>query len=146
MSKHLPAILFAALANVLLLAHGVIPHHHHGDAVCFEVGHCFDCEVAHSGDCDGGHDSDQPAEQQGGCCLLDQMVMFHPDGLKDDLEDAGQPTEMKYPAGFLTPIIPESFFALHFSLQLPFREHPPDFSILAGGATQTPGLRAPPLV
>ena len=40
MIKKITAISFILLANIVLLAHTVIPHHHHDAIVCVEQTHC----------------------------------------------------------------------------------------------------------
>ena len=53
------AIVLISLANIFILVHAVVPHHHHNDVVCFDVGKhcCHSCPVEESnaGDC---HDAD----------------------------------------------------------------------------------------
>ena len=138
--------MFALLANVMLLAHSVIPHHHHGDVVCFEVGHCTVCETAHVDDCDANHSSDSPVVTDENCCALDHMVMFHPDGLRHDLEDAGHPAEMDFQQDFFAALIQGYFDFSQFAGNLPFRQHPPAPAYHHACLGQGPGLRAPPLV
>lgn len=38
--KKLTAILFISLASMIMLAFAVMPHHHHGEYICFEAAHC----------------------------------------------------------------------------------------------------------
>jgi len=144
MLKRLTAILFAALASIMLLAHGIIPHHHHGAAVCFEVMHCHGCEKSGHEACPKDHGMDQPVSTDGKCCVLDLLVMFHPENSRHDLETASLPAEKDFPVFLQHGLLsqnPSRLFSLH---NLPFRQHPPENSyhpILTG---HSPGLRAPP--
>ena len=38
--KRFIAISFTILANILLLAHAIVPHHYHESEVCTEISHC----------------------------------------------------------------------------------------------------------
>jgi hypothetical protein len=143
MPKRLSAILFASLASLMLLVHGIIPHHHHGDVVCFEVMHCHGCDKAEHNDCQRHHDH-EPAENNGECCLLNQMVMFHPDGLRHDIEAAGQPAENDIPAAFKISLLSDNLVLGLPGLNLPFRQHPPGPTYLSDFVCHGLGLRAPP--
>lgn len=41
--KHI-SIVFLFIANLLLLVHSVVPHHHHREQLCIEQDHCNDCD------------------------------------------------------------------------------------------------------
>lgn len=55
--------LFMALANLIMIGHGIFPHHHHENQVCFKAEHCRhdglnhdDPAPLHEHDCDhNGH-------------------------------------------------------------------------------------------
>jgi hypothetical protein len=145
MPKRFTAILFASLASLMLLAHGVIPHHHHGDAVCFEVMHCHGCEKAEHTDCPKNH-RDPVSEKEDNCCLLNQLVIFHSEGSRQDLETASLPAEKDFPVFLQHGLLSQNPSRL-FSLQnLPFRQPPPQnpYYLLCTGLNH--GLRAPPSV
>ncbi|HOU01039.1 MAG TPA: hypothetical protein PK719_02465 [Bacteroidales bacterium] len=40
MIKRTTAVIFLILANFLFLVQAVVPHHHHGNHICFENKHC----------------------------------------------------------------------------------------------------------
>ncbi|MGV8112681.1 MAG: DUF6769 family protein [Lentimicrobium sp.] len=48
MIKKLTAFSFILLANIILLAHAVFPHHHHEQLVCIERTHCVDDATPHT--------------------------------------------------------------------------------------------------
>jgi len=67
---------FLMLANLVLLAHAVVPHHHHNKQVCFKHSHCNHDGLAdehgtnqdnHSHDGDNNHDN---------CVLREPIVVF----------------------------------------------------------------------
>ena len=116
MPKPLPAIMLAVLANVLLLAHSLVPHHHHGERVCFDVGSCNTRERQHHHEGEGCDDSGHPAGQEEGCCVLDHLVIFHPEGFRHELEEAGQPAELDFPLDFQWPLI---HYSIRVSVCLP---------------------------
>jgi hypothetical protein len=41
MIKRITSIIFLLLANLIILAHAVVPHHHHQRLVCIEKEHCI---------------------------------------------------------------------------------------------------------
>jgi hypothetical protein len=146
MPKRLSSILFASLASFMLLAHGIIPHHHHGDVVCFEVMHCHGCDKADHDACPKDHGIDHPVSNDGKCCILDHLVMFHPESFRHDLETASLPAEKDFPVFLQHGLLSQNPSRL-FSLQnLPFRQHPPQnpYYLLCTGLNH--GLRAPPSV
>lgn len=69
MYKRRIAFTFLLLANLILLAHTAIPHHHHQNLLCFEREHCSDDGLPHEHgpqDQDHQHDNDP----FGNLCLL----------------------------------------------------------------------------
>lgn len=70
--KQIVSILFLLLANVVLMAHAVVPHHHHDDHVCFEHNSCTS---------DHAHEDDNEIplpENDDDCCLLSGKLVFTP--------------------------------------------------------------------
>lgn len=60
---------FILLANIMLLVHGLMPHHHHKGVVCFTQNQteevcCNDAQHQHTRSCDDTH-KDEP-----GCCVV----------------------------------------------------------------------------
>ena len=62
--KHLIKYIVIVFAGILLLAHNIIPHHHHEDSICI-----FNCthNCSHEDDCRDSHDN------QTDKCLVDHL-------------------------------------------------------------------------
>lgn len=76
MIKRLTAILFIMLASFLLVAHSVVPHHHHNKQICFDKSHCIhdDLKVEQGTNSDSHrHDGENNHEN---CVLRDPVVLF----------------------------------------------------------------------
>lgn len=50
------AISFLLLANLVFLAHAMVPHHHHGNATCFATSHCDSDEMYNHNEAEHEHD------------------------------------------------------------------------------------------
>lgn len=75
------ALFLMIVANFILLAHAVIPHHHHDEVACFT----FPIEEHHGHECehhDTGNKHDDDCD--GDCCLLNDLLAIIPDGYKHD--------------------------------------------------------------
>ena len=83
--KRNTAIVLVLLANIVLLAHAVIPHHHHDSALCFSTTHENTCCEHDHGDShehhhhspiseDANHDSDTDHDFVN--CLLNQVFLI----------------------------------------------------------------------
>lgn len=69
---------FILLANIMLLVHGLMPHHHHKGVVCFTQNHseevcCNDSHHQHNKGCDDSHSDDS------GCCVVKQDFLIPSD-------------------------------------------------------------------
>jgi hypothetical protein len=83
MITRIPGIALILLANMILLAHNAIPHHHHPHQVCLVSSHCNSGEGAHS------HESEMPAHEHDGAnetepCSLKQVIALPPGQLRSD--------------------------------------------------------------
>ena len=56
-------------ATALLLAHAVIPHHHHQNQVCIVLEQCSDAAIPHNPDQPGHHDHDDKKGSPNSCLL-----------------------------------------------------------------------------
>ena len=75
MMKKGTAIFFILLANIILLAHAVVPHHYHQNKVCVNSSHCQSDSYAHQ------HDTSKPNHEHDGendshFCVLKQVVFI----------------------------------------------------------------------
>lgn len=74
MYKRRIAFTFLLLANLILLAHTAIPHHHHQNLLCFEREHCSDDGIQHEHvqqEQNHQHDSDPFSNL---CLLADDFI------------------------------------------------------------------------
>lgn len=75
MIKKITAYSFILLANIVLLAHAVLPHHHHEQQVCIERTHCASDTETHV------HNNDAKDHQHDGnanstACVLKQAILI----------------------------------------------------------------------
>jgi hypothetical protein len=90
MSKQRFAILFLLAANICMLAHTVVPHHHHNGVphfdLTFSAVHNDGCDCCCTDDCHHHHDNDQPEpcdHQHDSDCLFDRDF----DAIRDNPDD-----------------------------------------------------------
>ena len=75
MIKRKTACAFLFLAGILFLAHAVVPHHHHGNLICYAKSHC---EGENPGDNHGSSPDDHHHASDGcddHCVLKDPAVV-----------------------------------------------------------------------
>jgi hypothetical protein len=142
MIKRTVATAFLILAGLLFLAHAVVPHHHHGNLICFTKSHCDNDNPGHDqGPAPDNHHHDGD-EGSGHCVLKDPAVVSSNQitaGLKFIDKKSGQPGDdnIHYCLPVYTAII--SVPELWSSLQ-----SPPHASLYHSFSTASAGLRAPP--
>ena len=139
--KRAIALSFLLLANIALLVHAVIPHHHHNElTVCFFATTCTDSAKAHKhthgSDCQHHHDGSGMEE----CPLKKMFVRFENNKLFDDLR---LDNDIQYPVLFLFPIHP--IVEITGLKDLPFRQNPYLLSCYTDYIAPSLGLRAPPV-
>ena len=82
------AIFFILLANIALLAHAVVPHHHHKSLVCVESNHCqSDSDTHNHNTCAHDHEHDGDAGTE--CCVLKQAVVIPANSVKQEFKFLG---------------------------------------------------------
>ena len=76
MTKRFTALSFILIANIVLLAHVVLPHHHHDAEICMESQHCETEDSGHNHDQDDTeHKNHQHhGESETSNCVLDQDI------------------------------------------------------------------------
>ena len=67
------AFIFILIANMVILVHAVLPHHHHEDQVCFYQPGCCDNSLSATHFCHGHHDECNGKEEN---CILKQLVIL----------------------------------------------------------------------
>ena len=98
MIKRILGISVILFANLILLAHNVIPHHHHPHQVCLVTSHC------HSGESDShSHENEIPLHEHDGTngnepCILKQVIAVPPNQLR--LDSWGSDLQCFNDAGF----------------------------------------------
>ena len=137
------AIFLILCANIVLLAHVMIPHHHHDNIACFVL----PVEEEHDNCCD--HETDHKAQHESNtdddCCILNDILAIIPDGYKQDnqhLEFKCQEIIIGLEAFDLVSL-EENTSNIKFLNA--FREKPYLENSYGVFATQSLGLRAPPI-
>ncbi len=105
MIKRIAALILLFTATIVLLADSCIPHHHHGDEICFNDSHC--CPDKHSVEFpiqsgDNPNDADDC-----GSCKLKQAIMLTVVHQYDNLFKS-----IKYNSIILTDLLPTSSYFL----------------------------------
>ncbi len=148
MIKRIAAISFLVLANIVLLAVAVMPHHHHGEMMCFVSSHCHHNDGCGSDQSCCHHDSQQSSKEHehsgdANCCNVGEWLLpnIEPEhkhqhhclcttcDISNDLFIA------------ILPDFPKPTIQL---VNLPFRQAPTDDTILQIFVSRIHGLRAPP--
>ena len=81
--KRLPALFFILLANIVFLAHAVIPHHHHDSEVCFESSHCQTHSESHEHSATE-HNHNHDGENNAVYCILNQVFVVPSNHVKQE--------------------------------------------------------------
>jgi len=140
MIKRYTAILIILLANTLILAHAVIPHHHHEDKICFTESHC-DHE---DHDNNKNHEHDHDSDNEHVFCLLKQIVGVPVNHLKQDYKCPGFDLDQLNNNFhiFLTDVNTNDFVQKVFLVS----HHPFISSNYSEHLIKSSGLRGPPVV
>lgn len=70
------ANLFFMLAGILLVAHAVVPHHHHNKQICFERSHCIQDDFTHEHGTNPASHSHDGENSHDDCVLKDPVVVL----------------------------------------------------------------------
>lgn len=141
MKRKKVALIFLIVANIILLAHAVLPHHHHDKVVCVESSHCQTADLGHKHSAKAH--SHQHDTENSNCCVLKQAVAIPANQTRNETECDGCSVDHSFDTHFtLTKIvtvgaIPEKLVA----------HSVPDFSFwIPSYIAHSLGLRAPPTV
>lgn len=134
------AFIFILLANIILLAHVVFPHHHHEQQVCLNFSHCHNTgndSSTHPTDCTHEHDSESPVTN----CILKQLVVV-PAG-----QGRIEPVVL-YLENFSDCFILQAGYSFELQSTELVRKNPysKDVPVFQPFLDYTQGLRAPPAV
>lgn len=134
---HLTEILLAAF--MVWLVHSMVPHHHHGTALCFNMHHCQEAECVKGVSAEGTCHRHDHHENEDGCVL--RQITFLP---ANQIKVIIQPVQTKpVPA---IALIPDPEDPGHGCISLKERQfagQPPGQS---DNFHHSSGLRAPPAV
>ena len=122
------AIVFLLLANIVLLTHTVLPHHHHSDgSVCFFVNSCNN---------DVSHDNENHQNRCDDCSLISNVFINQQQG-----QDHIKYEPASHPVLFITPY---DNINLRQNTSFSFEYIPFITSLYSSALLRTCGLRAPP--
>jgi len=144
MVKRTAATAFLMLAGILFLAHAVVPHHHHGNRICFVKSHCANDDL--SDDHRTGSDNHTHDGEDGSavCIFKDPAVVSSNQltyGLKFVIQNTSQP-------GFhaFHPVRLNDTRILHNPVIAYFDPVYRTGYFYTSPSLASPGLRAPPAV
>jgi len=80
--KRIAAVVFVSLAGIMMLAHAVIPHHHHYSEICFQKSHCEN-EQSNENENNPAHHHENTGEDSHDGCALNAPVLL-PAGLDNN--------------------------------------------------------------
>jgi len=141
--RKLLAYFLLTMANIILLAHDVIPHHHHHAQVCVSSRHCHpdEFQANHTAQSPEGHQHDGDGRTSE--CSLKQFTLLPSNHWKTSVTAISfQPgndgffVSASVKEGIQDPVFP-------LSRQWSFKDKNP---ALSGFSVCSSGLRAPPLV
>jgi len=143
MIKHTAAS-FLLMAGLLFLGHAVVPHHHHGNLICFIKSHCTGEEPAgdHGSSPDNHHHDGEDGD--GHCVLKDPVVVSSNQltaGLKLIDKKCSQPWGENLFVGLQANETGSPGTKLLYSLSAP-----PAIFLYSSLSSHSSGLRAPPTV
>lgn len=144
MIKRIPAIIFILLANVTLLVHAVIPHHHHEKEVCIVSSHCESDSQAHDHD-DAKHNHEHDGEDSVDDCVLQQILISPPNKIKHEIKSLDIDTD-RFQADHSQAVFTENNFVLACISCIPKAKPPLLVFTYLNYASTVLGLRAPPTV
>ncbi|MBE0662775.1 MAG: hypothetical protein IH597_09920 [Bacteroidales bacterium] len=133
------SISLLVIANLILLAHDVIPHHHHDDHVCFEHG---SCATHHSND---SENEQRSADENEACCSLADLLIIPANSRFDEIISSCCTSFLDSGSQSPALITNTEFDYSKFLLPLLFRQHPQKTNFYRAFISLSAGLRAPPV-
>jgi len=142
--NRLTAIFFILIANIVMLANAVMPHHHHEEDVCFVKSHCQSEDDKHNhGTSQHNHEHDCNSDFQN--CVLKQEVVLPSNDLKQECKYFSYIDQHSDFEGFQAVLTDSEFIKSFLPNQL--RAHTPLIhSFYSQFVISSLGLRAPPIV
>jgi hypothetical protein len=75
------AFLFLLVANLVLLVHAVIPHHHHSLEICITDSNCQDACENHE---HSNSNCDHTGNETDDCCVLNQLILLPGNNMRQE--------------------------------------------------------------
>ena len=138
-------LLFILFANIVLLAHVFIPHHHHNEDLCFASSHC-EKDSQPEGHLLSGHQHQHDGEENGPLCFLRQAVFLPTVHIRQECKCLNCNSKSG-DNSFFTNLFLNTKFISDFLVNQSFsgkQYHPKIFYALF--VSHNAGLRAPPVV
>ena len=142
MFRRATAISLLFLANIILLAVTVVPHHHHGDMICFMASHCS----GHEHDTDCSHHEHNPLhshEHHGdaNCCKVEEWLLPN---IEPEHKHQHHCLCTTCNNNLFVAVLPDLPKPDIKPVNLLFRQTPFEETYILVFVSQTLGLRAPP--
>jgi hypothetical protein len=134
------SITLLVIANMILLAHDVIPHHHHDENVCYEHG---SCSAHHSND---SEDEKRSADENEACCSLADILIIPANSRFDEISCSCCTTNHHSENHNLALLNSAEFDNAMLLPPLLFRKHPQKSNFYFAFTSLSSGLRAPPAI
>jgi hypothetical protein len=142
MGKPKTALFFLIIANIFLLSHAVIPHHHHQDEVCFVETHC--CGDHHS-DTEKADTNDHHSDENPDNCILEVPFIPASNSFRHDIKSCDTP-DNTFNISVIQSIFSDLVSVAFKSESSKIASEAPPIIGYAQIAIPTCGLRAPPVV
>jgi hypothetical protein len=139
MLSKIVSISLLVIANLILLAHDVIPHHHHDDHVCYEH---ESCTTGHS---HNPNKTDAPGNQDEACCSLADLLIIPANSRFDEISCSCCTASHHSGNHNLALLLIAEYNNALLLLPLPFRKHPHKSNFYLAFTSLSSGLRAPPV-
>ncbi|RIJ47682.1 hypothetical protein D1614_13975 [Maribellus luteus] len=144
--KRILAAFLILLANLVLLVHAVIPHHHHSENLCFDltVTEQSNTETCCSGICTKENHPDDP-DKESDCCTLSHIIALFNGDIKQNIRAHISSHDLLSNVSFVALEGNENSGILNprFFIEIVFNDQLPIYHSLASKAF---GLRGPPFV
>lgn len=138
------ALVFILLANIILLAHAAIPHHHHDLQVCIDHKLCEDHRTPHTHS-PLEHDHQHNGNDSSDCCILKQLVLLPSNQDKQECKCSFLTDGHSSDDGFQAVLFDNEFLSFRsivaLNTDVPLRT--PPYIVFVNNSL---GLRAPPTV
>jgi hypothetical protein len=138
------AIFFILLANIALLVHAFVPHHHHKSLVCIESNHCQSDSYTHNHSA-SAHDHEHDGDAGTECCVLKQAVVIPANSVRQEFKCLGCDDNNSQFVHFQAILFSNEILSfvprIIQNAQIPLRTS--SYSLFVSTSS---GLRAPPVV